>query len=262
MAGVLLHLAMGDPARLDPGNQVYGMSAKKAYILGLLLPDIAKQGFIGSEDDFGRFFEGCLETDIMSYEEYLQFSRNHHFNPDPQDPARQDTRRPRLPDFFSAGYADLGKPVWNGVLCHLMGDKAFYYKSYCVDDERAMEDYRREVGEMKVWDRAKWISSKTGRVYYDDYNVLNKRIEDEFGVLARAGHILSAPLLREILAGFKVEFSAGRTEPVYMNLENIRKYIVFSRGLCRGTAEGKEEELLRLFDEKRLDLFFTGAACR
>ena len=51
MAGVLLHLAMGDPEKMDPVNSAYSASYKKAYILGLLLPDIAKRGFIDSEED-------------------------------------------------------------------------------------------------------------------------------------------------------------------------------------------------------------------
>ena len=42
MAGVLLHLAMGDPEKTDPMNTAYSASFKKAYTLGLLLPDIAK----------------------------------------------------------------------------------------------------------------------------------------------------------------------------------------------------------------------------
>ena len=46
MAGVLLHLAMGDPQKTDPDNTAYNASFKKAYTLGLLLPDIAKRGFI------------------------------------------------------------------------------------------------------------------------------------------------------------------------------------------------------------------------
>ena len=57
MAGVLLHLAMGDPQKTDPDNTAYNASFKKAYTLGLLLPDIAKRGFIRLnrciEDEYG-----------------------------------------------------------------------------------------------------------------------------------------------------------------------------------------------------------------
>ena len=41
-----------------------------------------------------------------------------------------------LKNFLDAGYVDLQTAVWQGVLCHLMGDKAFYFKSYCIDIER------------------------------------------------------------------------------------------------------------------------------
>ena len=57
MAGVLLHLAMGDPQKTDPDNTAYNTSFKKAYTLGLLLPDVAKRGFIRLnrciEDEYG-----------------------------------------------------------------------------------------------------------------------------------------------------------------------------------------------------------------
>ena len=105
MAGVLLHLAMGDPQKTDPDNTAYNASFKKAYTLGLLLPDIAKRGFIR----------------------------------------------------------------------------------------------------------------------------LNRCIEDEYGVLARTRQILSAPLLDKILSGFSVRFPESSAEPVYMNLENIRKCVGYFR---------------------------------
>ena len=65
-----MHLAMGDPEKTDPMNTAYSASFKKAYTLGLLLPDIAKRDLIRDEKDFGRFFEGCSDDDIMTYEEY------------------------------------------------------------------------------------------------------------------------------------------------------------------------------------------------
>ena len=136
MAGVLLHLAMGNPEKTDPDNTNYNASFKKAYTLGLLLPDIAKSGFIGSKEEFGRVFEGCSRDDILTYEEYLEFRKNHHFNPSRQNPSQQDTTNPNLKNFLDAGYVDLQTAVWQGVLCHLMGDKAFYFKSYCIDIER------------------------------------------------------------------------------------------------------------------------------
>ena len=256
MAGVLLHWAMGDPEKLDPENSEYSPSCKKAYALGLLLPDIAKQGLIGGEAEFNRFFEGCSASDIPTWGEYLRFCETHHFNPDPRDPSRQDTRNPDLAAFLRAGYTDLKKPVWQGAFCHLMGDKAFYYRSYCVDEARAMEDFRREVGAFEAWDAEKWRNSETGRLWYDDYNVLNTRVEAAYGVLERACRLLPASLLRELLAAFRVEFSSGRAEPKYMNLESIKRYIALSRQLCRRIKAGEAEEVLRLFDGDHPDAFF------
>ena len=83
MAGVLLHLAMGDPQKTDPDNTAYNASFKKAYTLGLLLPDIAKRGFIRNAEDFDRLFEGCAAVDILTYEEFRAFRKNHHFNLSP-----------------------------------------------------------------------------------------------------------------------------------------------------------------------------------
>ena len=231
MAGVLLHLAMGDPQKTDPDNTAYNASFKKAYTLGLLLPDIAKRGFIGNEEDFERFFDGCSAGDLLTYEEFQAFRKNHHFNPNRQNPAQQDTRNPNLKEFMDTGYVDLQKPVWQGVLCHFMGDKAFYYNSFCIDFERLREDYTREVGAIEVWDEDKWGSSKTSRVYYDDYNRLNRCIEDQYGVLGRAWQILSPPLLDRILSGFSVRFPDISAEPVYMNMENIRKCVDYFRRL-------------------------------
>ena len=258
MAGLLLHLAMGDPERLNPDNPAYSASEKAAYAIGLLLPDIAKQEMIQNAGDFGRLFEGCSEPDILTYDEYLQFCKTHHFNPDSRNPAQQDTKNPDLEECLNTGYVDMNKPVWKGVFCHLMGDKAFYYKAYCVDDVRAMDDYRQEAGDMQIWDRKKWKNSETGRVYYEDYDVLNQCVENEFGVLYKLSRILSAGLLHELLSEFMVGFSAGRTEPVYMNLENIRKYIAHSHCLCTDIEEGKTEKVLRFFDENKLDGVFCG----
>ena len=92
MAGVLLRLAMGDPQKTDPDNTAYNASFKKAYMLGLLLPDIVKRGFIRDAEDFERLFEGCSPDDILTYEAIQAFRKNHHFNPNRQNPAQQDTK--------------------------------------------------------------------------------------------------------------------------------------------------------------------------
>ena len=256
MAGVLLHLAMGEPEKLDPEEKAYSTSYKKAYTLGLLLPDIAKQRLIRDHDDFNTAFEGCDEKDILSYEEYLQFAGNNHFSPDPKNPAQQDTRNPDLPAYINTAYVDLEKPLWQGVLCHLMGDKAFYYKSYCADDQRAMKDFENEVGKIEVWDGRKWRKSKTGKIYYGDYDVLNQRIENEYHVLQKISHYFSEESFALMLKCFHVSFSDERDEPVYMNLENIRKYIARSRQLMIEIGHGNVEGTLRCFNEGQLDCLF------
>ena len=256
MAGALLHLAMGDPEKMNSDNPAYTDLYKKAYTLGLLLPDIAKQNLILSAEDYDSLFEGCSQADFLTYEDYLEFSKNNHFNPSLQNPERQDTRNPNLTAFKNAGYVDLQKPVWQGVLCHLMGDKAFYYKSYCVDFDRLKEDYIREVGENEKWDEDRWKNSRTGKVYYEDYNLLNQRFEDEFGTLERVRHYLPAPILERLLNAFAVEFPADGREPVYMKEENIRKYIGCSRVICRDVEDGKIEKALQSFGEGQIDGFF------
>ena len=225
MAGVLLHLAMGDPEKTNPENPAYNDSFKKAYTLGLLLPDIAKRELVRNEEEFEELFRGCSKEDILTYEEYLVYRKNNHFNPNKQKPSQQDTRNPNLADFMNADYVDLQKAVWQGVFCHLVGDQTFYNEAHCIDFVRLSEDFQREVGVIEVWDEDRWSCSRTGKIYYNDYNLLNRCIEDEYEVLGRVRRILSPPLIDKILNGFKVRFPDSREEPVYMNLENIRKCI-------------------------------------
>ena len=257
MAGVLLHLAMGEPEKLDPEEKAYSTSYKKAYTLGLLLPDIAKQRLIRDHDDFNLAFEGCDETDILSYEEYLQFAGNNHFSPDPKNPEQQDTRNPDLFAYINTSYVNLEKPLWQGVLCHLMGDKAFYYKSYCADDQRAMKDFENEVDKIEVWDGRKWRKSKTGKIYYGDYDVLNQRIENEYHVLQKISHYFSRESFELMLKCFHVSFSDERDEPVYMNRENIRKYISVSRRMMKEIEKGGIDQILQLFCGDSMDRFFA-----
>ena len=182
MAGALLHWAMGDPEKMDPGNPAYTDSFRKAYTIGLLLPDIAKRGLIRDREDFGRFWEGCSEGDILTYEDYLAFRKNNHFSPNKQNPSQQDTRNPNLTEFVNAEFVDMRKAVWQGVLCHLLGDKVFYHEPYCVDFVRVREDYLREAGAIEKWDEDRWGSSRTSKVYYNDYNLLNPQITAGFGL--------------------------------------------------------------------------------
>lgn len=244
-----MHLAMGDPEKMDPENPAYTASFKKAYTLGLLLPDIAKRGFIRDEEEFGRIFDGCFKADLLTYEEYLAFRKNNHFNPNRQNPAQQDTRNPNLADFLNAEFVDIHKAVWQGVLCHLMGDKVFYHKPYCVDFERLRADYVREAGAIETWDEDKWGSSETSKVYYNDYNLINQRIEDQYGVLERARDILTPALLSEILLDFRVRFPDVNAEPVYMNLENIRRCVAHIHSANRDIGKLNDEELVKKLQE-------------
>ena len=133
-----------------------------------------------------------------------------------------------------------------------MGDKAFYYGSYCIDFERQENDYVREVGATDAWDEEKWRNSKTAKVYYEDYNMLNQCIEEEYGVLGRARKILSEPLLAKILSVFSVKFSSRSAEPVYMNWENIRKCTDYFRRQSSDVVRGdwSPEEVWADFDNK------------
>ena len=256
MAGVLLHWAMGAEEKTDPENGEYSPSFQRAYLIGLLLPDLAKQGLIDSRETLARFFGGCRPEHVPTYEDYLSFCSTHHFNPDPRDPSQQDTRNPKLEAFLAAGYTDLRHPAWQGAFCHLMGDKAFYYGSFCVEDARAMADYRREVGELPGWDGQRWRASKTGRTYYQDYDVLNRRVEEEYGVLDRASRLLDPALLEELLTAFGVRFSDARPEPLYMNLENLKRYIACSRRLNRNLETRGPAEALALFRGNALERVF------
>lgn len=232
MAGVLLHLAMGDPEKTDPENSAYTASFKKAYTLGLLLPDMAKRDFIRNDEDFIRLFQSCAAADLLTYEEYLLFRKNHHFNPSRQDPSRQDTRNPNLEDFLNTDYVDIRKPVWQGVFCHLMGDKLFYNQN-CVDFERLKADYAGEGGAPDKWDENMWGNSKTARAFYDEYNLLNRWVEEQYEVFSRAKKVLSELLLNDILDRFHVRFPDVGTEPVYMNVNNIKRCIAHCRSLIR-----------------------------
>ena len=55
---------------------------------------------------------------------------------------------------------------------------------------------------------------------------------------------------------FDVGFSSDSTEPIYMNLRNILRYVTVSRDLCRDISEGKAEEALRFFDADNMDNIF------
>ena len=249
MASALLHLAMGDLDKLDPDNIEYSSSYRKAYVLGILLPDIAKRKFIDNIEEFHRYFNGCLEDDILTYDEYIEFSEIHHFNPN-----RQDTNNPNLRTFVETSYVDLRKPVWQGVLCHLMGDKAFYYKTYCADFQRAMQNYIN--GDKR--NGKTWVNSETGRVWYEDYDILRKPVEEEYKITEKLEKIISIELTKELQEKFNIKYSVEKTETEYMNWNNIKKYINKSHLLLKYIDNGEIEKILTFFDGEDIDKIFEG----
>ena len=65
--------------------------------------------------------------------------------------------------------------------------------------------------------------------------------------------VLSPALLSEILIGFKVRFPDDNAEPVYMDLENIRRCVAHLHSVNREIAGLNDEELaikLREFGEE------------
>lgn len=159
MAGALPHLAGANPDIFDLENGKYTMSYRRAYILGLFLPDMAKDGLIERiaekrnitpEQYFDMLFEGCEEEDMMTWEEFQEFRKTNHFNPSKDDPTKQDPVDPKLDEFFEkVDKEKRQKAVWKGILSHLCMDKAFYYKEYCTRRSRAIKD--AEEARIEVW---------------------------------------------------------------------------------------------------------------
>ena len=233
MAGVLIHLAMGDPDKM--GDPEHMTSENRAYVIGLLLPDIAKLDFVRTKEDFDRLFDGCEAKDILTYEEFVEYSKNPHFTGN-----KRWTNNPNLKEMVDCPSVDLRKPVWQGVLCHNIGDKGFYYKNYCINDSKIREDFAKEGLE-----DAQWMQSETAHALYGkdgDYNLLNKSIEDEFNV--------SRFLPKELREKFGVGFSKAENKPTYMNLNNIRKYIYYTRLLAKHVDSINIAKVLDFFDNR------------
>lgn len=240
MAGALIHLAMGNPQKI--GNPEHMTSKNRAYVIGLELPDIAKLDFIKTKEDFDRLFSDCDKDDICTYEEYVEYCKDPHFTGN-----KRWTDNPNLTKFFECSFVDIKKPLWQGVLCHLTGDKNFYYKDYCVNDSQIREDFKQEG----LRDE-KWRESQTAKRLYGqdgEYNLLNQSIEDEFNVLR-----FLPPELREF---FGIGFSKSGRKPKYMNLDNIRKCIYKTREICEFGENGDISRFLEFYNqslEKENDL--------
>ncbi len=232
MAGALIHLAMGNPEKM--GNPEHLTSKNCAYVIGILLPDIAKSDFIKTKEDFDRLFLNCDKEDICTYEEYMEYCKEPHFTGN-----KRWTNNPNLTKFFECSFEDIKKPIWQGVLCHITGDKNFYYGDYCVNDSQIREDFKKEGLEDE-----QWRDSQTAQTLYGedgDYNLLNQSIEDEFDVLR-----FLPPELRE---KFGIGFSKSGKKPKYMNLENIRKCIYKTRELCEFGENGDTANFLEFYNE-------------
>lgn len=232
MAGALIHLAMGNPQKME--NPEHMTSKNRAYVMGLLLPDIAKLDFIKTEEDYERFFLNCDIDDICTYEEYVKYSNDPHFTGN-----KRWTDKPNFAKFLGCSFIDLKKPIWQGALCHLTGDKNFYYKDYCVNDSQIREDFKQEG----LRDE-QWRESQTAQMLYGqdgDYNLLNQSIEDEFGVF----RFLSSELSKK----FGIGFSKSGRKPKYMNLDNIRKCIYKTREICEFGENGDISRFLEFYNQ-------------
>lgn len=231
MAGMLIHLAMGNRDKM--GDPEHLTSENRAYVIGLLLPDIAKLGLIKTKEDFDRFFSGCEEKDILSYEEYIEYCKDPHFTGD-----SKQSRNPDLRAFVKLHLKDLKKPIWQGVFCHLVGDKAFYRNDSCINLSKIDDDFEKEGLSNK-----QWMESKTANYIYGkdgDYNLINQFIENEFHVLK----FLSPELIEKC----NVQFSDAEKEPKYMNINEIKKCICLSRVLNKHFENGDVERVLNYFD--------------
>jgi len=83
-----------------------------------------------------------------------------------------------------------------------------------------------------------------------DLNTFRTKLEDEVRTLKGIRESFQSPLVQELQENFKVKFSSTRTEPEYMNLKNIKKYINHSHLLIKGIESGDIENILQFFDGK------------
>lgn len=252
MAGVLAHFAGSDPEVLDSSNNHYSNSYRKAYIIGLILPDLAKDDIIKNKSDLDRFFQGCDESDIISWEEFELLKKTHHFNPMLNHPELQDPANPNLQDFLSTPFVDIKKPIWRGVFCHLCLDKGYYYKNYCTNKQQAMQDWVNSGHAQEDWYITdEWKKSEVAYDWYHGFDILNRWIEDNFHIVESIRNILSSELLNEIFEGFHVTIPESTEEvPKYMNVENIKKYIFYSRLLARHTDGENIKSIIRFFEDR------------
>lgn len=232
MAGALMYLAMGYPEKMgDPNNMT---SKNYAYIIGLLLPDIVKSGFIKTKEDFDKLFEKCDEKDILTYEQFIEYSKDPHFT----DSIRYFDN-PNLRRYIECKFVNLRNPLWQGVFCHLIGDKMFYDKDFCINQTKIKEDFKAEKLNYE-----QWRNSKTANAIYGkdgDYDLLNRNIQDQFHVLEY--------LTPELRKNFQIRISESGQIPKYMNLAHIRSCIYRARLIARSVDDENEKEVVKYFEK-------------
>lgn len=232
MAGALMHLAMGYPKKMgNPNNMT---SENYAYVIGLLLPDIAKLGLIKTKENFDKLFEKCDEKDILTYKEFMEYSKDPHFTGN-----IRYTANPNLRKYIESKYVNLRNPLWQGVFCHLIGDKMFYYQDYCINQSQIKEDFKSEKLNYE-----QFRNSKTANAIYGkdgDYDLLNRNIQEEFHVLEY--------LTPELIKNFQIRISESGQAPKYMNPANIRSCIYRARLIARSVDDENEKEIVEYFEK-------------
>lgn len=232
MVGALMYLAMGYPEKMGDPNKM--TSENYAYIIGLLLPDIVKSGFIKTKEDFDKLFEKCEEKDILTYEQFIEYSKDPHFTGN-----IKYTANPNLRKYVESKYVNLRNPLWQGVFCHLIGDKMIYDKDFCINKSQIKADFKAEELNDEQWE-----NSKTAKLIYGeegDYNILNHIIQDEFHVLEYL-----TPELRE---QFQIGFSKSEKSPKYINWDHIRMCIYRARLIARSVDDENEKEVVKYFEK-------------
>ena len=235
MAGALIYLSMGYPKKMGEcdkdGNPVNMTSENYAYVIGLILPDLVKLDVIKSKEDFEIFFSKCNPTDIITYEEFLEYSKNPHFTGD-----KYNSTNPDLIKFIKTKYngkkIDFKNPLWQGVFCHL------------IEYSQIKKDFEAEG-----LDKNKWKESKTAKLLYGedgDYSLINYMLQKEFKV--------SSFLPTELAERFPLHFSKLHKEPKYIDYINLRACIYRTRLLARVVDENQQEqvaEYLKRIEENR-----------
>lgn len=238
MAGALIYLSMGHPSKMGEqdkeGNPVKMTSKNYAYVIGLLLPDLVKLGVIKSKEDFERFFSKCNPADIISYEVFLEYSKDPHFTGDKNNSTNPDLMK-FIKKEFNGKEIDFKNPLWQGVFCHLFGDKMLHFEKNCINYSQIKTDFEEEG-----LPKNKWKESKTANTLYGedgDYSLINYRLQEQFKV--------ASYLPPELIERFPLHFSKSDKEPKYIDYDNLRLCILLVRNNARVVDVNQQEELVK-----------------